>query len=162
MRSTKFVRIDPNILLEYIYDDGNLISEPYSIVFNTNTEVYSFLSSLSETNNYLAQKTIIENGSTVSKLFTNQLVKLDTVQGQWGKLDLNTYTFIQKRDYGISIPIRYDKIRVWLPTNYIFDNYKGFHLRVFSLDFDNTSLIYQMLIREMKCNMQIHHFTKVR
>jgi hypothetical protein len=141
MRSTKFVRIDPNILLEYIYDDGNLISEPYSIVFNTNTEVYSFLSSLSETNNYLAQKTIIENGSTVSKLFTNQLVKLDTVQGQWGKLDLNTYTFIQKRDYGISIPIRYDKIRVWLPTNYIFDNYKGFHLRVFSLDFDNTKFV---------------------
>lgn len=141
MRSSKFVRIDPNILLEYIYDDGNLISEPYSIVLNTNTGVYSFLSSLSETNNYLARKTIIENGSTVSKLFTNQLVKLDTVQGQWGKLDLNAYTFIQKRDYGISIPIRYDRIRVWLPTNYVFDTYKGFHLRVFSLDFDNTKFV---------------------
>jgi hypothetical protein len=141
MRSSKFVRIDPNILIEYIYDDGNLISEPYSIVFNTNTEVYSFLSSLSETNNYLAEKAIIENGNTVTKLFTNQLVKLDTVQGQWGKLDLNTYTFIQKRDYGISIPIRYDKIRVWLPTNYTFDNFKGFHLRVYTLDFDNTKYV---------------------
>lgn len=141
MRSSKFVRIDPNILIEYIYDDGNLISEPYSIVFNTNTNVYSFLSSLQETNNYLAQKAIIENGSTVSKLFTNQLVKLDTVQGQWGKLDLNTYTFIQKRDYGISIPIRYDKIRIWLPTNYVFEDYKGFHLRVFTLDFDNTKFV---------------------
>ena len=141
MRSSKFVRINPNILLEYIYDDGNLISEPYSIVFNTNTEVYSFLSSLPETNNYLAEKTIIESGSTVTKLFTNQLVKLDTVQGQWGKLDLNTYTFIQKRDYGISIPIRYDKIRVWLPTNYVFEDFKGFHLRVYTLDFDNTKYV---------------------
>jgi len=141
MRSSKFVRINPNILLEYIYDDGNLISEPYSIVFNTNTEVYSFLSSLSETNNYLAEKSIIENGNPVTKLFTNQLVKLDTVQAQWGKLDLNTYTFIQKRDYGISIPIRYDKIRVWLPTNYVFDSYKGFHLRVYTLDFDNTKYV---------------------
>jgi hypothetical protein len=141
MRSSKFVRIDPNILIEYIYDDGNLISEPYSIVFNTNTNVYSFLSSIPETNNYLAQKTVIQNGSSVSKLFTNQLVKLDTVQGQWGKLDLNTYTFIQKRDYGISIPIRYDKIRVWFPTNYVFEGYKGFHLRVFTLDFDNIKFV---------------------
>jgi len=141
MKSSKFIKIDSNILIEYIYDDGNLISEPYSIVFNTNTEVFSFLSSLSETNNYLARKDVIENGSVVNKLFTNQLVKLDTVQAQWGKLDLNSYTFIQKKDYGISIPIRYDKIRVWVPTNYVFENYKGFHLRVYSLDFDNQKFV---------------------
>ena len=54
---------------------------------------------------------------------------------------MNTYTFIQKRDYGISIPIRYDKIRIWLPTNYVFEDYKGFHLRVFTLDFDNTKFV---------------------
>jgi hypothetical protein len=141
MKSSKFIKIDSNILIEYIYDDGNLISEPYSIVFNTNTEVFSFLSSLSETNNYLARKDVIENGSVVNKLFTNQLVKLDTVQAQWGKLDLNSYTFIQKKDYGISIPIRYDKIRVWIPTNYVFEDYKGFHLRIYSLDFDNQKFV---------------------
>ena len=61
MRTSKFVRIDKNILLEYIYDDGNLISEPYSIVYNTNTSVNSFLSSLSETKNYIYQKTVIED-----------------------------------------------------------------------------------------------------
>lgn len=141
MRSSKFIRVDSNILIEYIYDDGNLISEPYSVVFNTNTEVFSFLSSLTETNNYLASKNVIENGKTINKLFTNQLVKLDTVQGQWGKLDLNSFTFLQKKDYGISIPIRYDKIRIWLPTNYVFEDFKGFHLRVYTLDFDNTKYV---------------------
>lgn len=141
MRSSKFIRVDSNILIEYIYDDGNLISEPYSVVFNTNTEVFSFLSSLTETNNYLASKNVIENGITVNKLFTNQLVKLDTVQGQWGKLDLNSFTFLQKKDYGISIPIRYDKIRIWIPTNYVFEDFKGFHLRVYTLDFDNTKYV---------------------
>jgi len=141
MKTSKFVRIDPNVLLEYTYDDGNLISEPYSIIYNTNTQVYSFLSSLPETKNYIADKTILVNGQSQTVLYTNQLVKLDGVQGQYGLLSLNTYSFIQKRDYGISIPLRYDKIRVWIPTNYVFGDMKGFSLRVFTLDFNNQKFI---------------------
>lgn len=141
MRTSKFVRIDKNILLEYIYDDGNLISEPYSIVYNTNTSVNSFLSSLSETKNYIYQKTVIEDNKSVTKSITNQLVKLDAVQGQYGRLDMDKYSFIQKKDYGISIPIRYDKIRLHLPTNYVFDGFKGCHLRVFTLDFNNQKFV---------------------
>lgn len=141
MKLSKFVRIDTNILLEYIYDDSNLISEDYSIVFNNNTQVSSFLSSLSKTNNYLSKKSVIENGQVVDKLYTNQLVILDGVQGQYGKLELESYSFIQKRDYGLSIPIRYDKIRVWVPTNYIFKDIKGFHIRAFTMDFSDTKFI---------------------
>jgi len=141
MTTSKFVRIDPNILLEYIYDDGNLISEEYSIVSNSNTLVNSFLSSLSSTNNYITKQSVLVNNISVDKLFTNQLVKLDSVQGQYGRLDLDTYSFVQKRDYGISIPIRYDKIRIWVPVNYTFDSFKGFHLRVFSLDFNNQNFV---------------------
>lgn len=141
MKASKFVRIDNNVLLEYIYDDGNLISEQYSIVYNTNTQVYSFLSTLPETKNYIANKTIYINGNLQTILYTNQLVKLDDVQGQYGLLSLNTYSFIQKRDYGISIPIRYDKVRVWFPTNYVFDGFKGFSLRVFTLDFNNQKFV---------------------
>ena len=141
MKTSKFVRIDPNVLLEYTYDDGNLISEPYSIIYNTNTQVYSFLSSLPETKNYIADKTILVNGQSQTVLYTNQLVKLDGVQGQYGLLSLNTYSFIQKRDYGISIPLRYDKIRVWIPTNYVFEDMKGFSLRIFTLDFNNQKFI---------------------
>jgi len=141
MRTSKFVRIDPNVLLEYIYDDGNLISEPYSIVYNTNTQVYSFLSSLPETKNYIADKTVLSNGQLQTVSYTNQLVKLDDIQGQYGLLSLSNYSFIQKRDYGISIPIRYDKIRVWIPTNYVFEDMYGFSLRVFTLDFNNQKFI---------------------
>ena len=77
MRSSKFVRINPNILLEYIYDDGNLISEPYSIVFNTNTEVYSFLSSLSETNNYLVLEA--DENSLTFNCYLPDNTQIDTV-----------------------------------------------------------------------------------
>ena len=141
MTTSKFVRIDPNILLEYIYDDGNLISEEYAIISNSNTLVNSFISTLSSTNNYISTQTILVNNVSVDKLFTNQLVKLDSSQGQYGRLDFDTYSFVQKRDYGISIPIRYDKIRIWVPINYTFENFKGFHLRVFSLDFNNQNFV---------------------
>ena len=141
MKASKFVRIDNNVLLEYIYDDSNLISEQCSIIYNTNTQVYSFLSSLPETKNYISDKTIYVNGQLQTILYTNQLVKLNDVQGQYGLLSLNTYSFIQKRDYGISIPIRYDRIRIWFPTNYVFDQFKGFSLRVFTLDFNNQKFV---------------------
>lgn len=141
MRISKYVRIDKNILIEYIYDDGNLISEPYSIVFNSNTSVNSFLSTLPETRNNILLKSVIENGTTISKYFANQAVKLNSDQGQYGQLDINSYSFIQKKDYGISIPIRYDKVRVHMPINYTFDDFKGFHLRVFTLDFNNQKFI---------------------
>lgn len=141
MRASKFTRIDPNILLEYIYDDGNLISESYSIVYNTNNGVYSFLSSLPETKNYLSSKTVLVNNVKTTKSFTNQLIELNRSQGQYGRLDFSAYSFIQKKDYGISIPIRYDKLRIWMPVNYLFDSNKGFYIRVYSLDFDEQKFV---------------------
>jgi hypothetical protein len=35
MKVSKYFNIDPNILIEYIYDDSNLIGEPYNILYNT-------------------------------------------------------------------------------------------------------------------------------
>lgn len=141
MQTSKFVRIDNNILLEYIYDDQNLLSEEYLVYKNTNTEVNGFLSTLTETNNYINQKNILINDSVESVLFTNQLIKLNTEQQQWSRFDTSNYSFIQSKNYGISIPIRYDKIRVWTPVNYTFNEYKGFHLRVYTLDYNNQKWV---------------------
>lgn len=141
MQTSKFVRIDNNILLEYIYDSENVISEEYLIYKNTNTEVNGFLSTLPDTKNYINQKTVLINGESQDVLFTNQLVKLNTTQNQWGRFSEDEYSFIQSKNYGISIPIRYDRIRVWVPVNYTFEDLKGFHLRVYTLDFNNQKWI---------------------
>lgn len=133
MKSSNFVRIDSNILLEYIQDESNLISEEYFVYKNSYTGVNGFLSSLPETKNYINTKKIVENGSTIIKSFTNQLVKLNQVQSQWGRFS-DTYSFIQNKNYGISIPIRYDKVRIWVPVNYVFEGIKGFHLRAYVID----------------------------
>ena len=133
MQTSNFVRIDNNILLEYIQDESNLISEEYLVYKNSYTEVNGFLSTLPETKNYINEKTIVQDGQSITKKFTNQLVKLNQVQSQWGRFS-DTYSFIQSRNYGISIPIRYDRVRVWIPVNYVFEEYKGFHLRAYVLD----------------------------
>lgn len=141
MKISKFVRVDKSILFEYIYDDSNLISEPYSILFNSNTGVNSFISTLPKTKNYISTKNVLVNNVVTEKQFTNQLVKLDSIQSQYGRLSLDTYSFIQKKDFGVSIPIRYDKLKIHFPTNYIFDNYKGLHIRIYTLDYDNTNFV---------------------
>lgn len=141
MKLSKFVRINTNILLEYIYDENNIIGEPYSVVYNSDILVNSFVSSLPETNNYFSKKTILLNNVPTEVDYTNQLVKLNTSQGQYTRLQTGQLTFVQKKDFGTSIPIRYDKIRVHLPVNYIFENYKGIYLRVYTLDYNEEKWI---------------------
>ena len=141
MTTSKFIKIDTNILLEYIYDDGNIISEPYSIVSNTNTKVNSFLSTTPSTKNYIFTQPVLINNISIDQIFTYQLVKINSSQGQYGRLDFNNYSFIQKSDYGSSVPIRYDTLRVWVPINYTFGNMKGFNIRVYTLDFNNQNWV---------------------
>ncbi len=140
MKISKFVKVDENILLEYIYDDGNLISEPYVTIHNDRTGFTGFASNpisyqkedltyyITNTNNYLTTN------------YTNQLVKLDDVNYQYAKLDTTLFSFIQKRDYSASIPLRYDKVKVHLPVNYTFPGYVGFHIRVATLGSDEQSV----------------------
>lgn len=141
MTTSKFVRVDNNILLEYVYDDGNLISEEYSIIYNTNNLVYSFISTLSETNNSFSVQNVVVNNINQLKVVTNQLAVLDFAQGEWVRVDFDNFSFLQKKDYGISIPIRYDKLRIWIPPNYVFQDYIGFYIKIFTLDFENRNFV---------------------
>jgi hypothetical protein len=81
---SKYVKLDKNILLEYTYNDGNLISEPYNVLVNSKYKSQS----------YLAADTSA-TGNTVS----NQLFKLDSVSGRYGKIDTDYYTFLQVKNY---------------------------------------------------------------
>jgi hypothetical protein len=40
---SKYVKLDKNILLEYTYNDGNLISEPYNVLVNSKYKSQSYL-----------------------------------------------------------------------------------------------------------------------
>lgn len=122
MQVSKYLKVDKDILIEYIYDDGNLISEPYKILVN----------SKDTTNSYVAGDSTITKNNT-----SNQLFNIDPVNNVWGVVDPNTYSFLQLKDYSAGIPVRHDRIKVHVPINYTFGEYFGFHIRIYTFDFTN-------------------------
>ena len=122
MRVSKFVKVDTNVLLEYIYDDGNNIGDSYKVLSNIKSNSFSYVAgSASSTNN---------NPS-------NQLFKIDSVTNNYGLVDINNYGYLQYRDYASGFPLRHDTITLHFPINYTFGEYIGCYIRVYAFDYNN-------------------------
>ena len=132
MKHSRFVRVDENILLEYIYDDSNLIGEPYNVLVNSQNNTNSFVST--DILRPPIRGYIQTNNDPYNQLFqvsTSNYAKLPTGGNNTISDD---FPFLQLKNYATSIPIRYDKIRIHLPVSYTFGDNKGFYLRVYTLD----------------------------
>lgn len=135
MRSSRFINVDSNILLEYIYNDDYLVSEPYNILTNSKTGIRSFTSfDDSETNNDIYNT--IYKIDPVSERYSS--IKLDPLVPN--KID-SSLGFIQSRNFPSSIPIRYDTIKIHVPVNWTFDDYKGFHVRIYTFDYSGSNQV---------------------
>ena len=119
MRISKYIKVDKNILIEYIYDDGNLIGESYKVGVNIKNSNY----------NYIANDV---SGTLNTSL--NTLFPIDLVNNTYGKFDTSLYSFLQVKDFASGFPIRHDIIKIHLPINYTFGEYLGFYLRVYAFD----------------------------
>lgn len=122
MRVSKFVKPHKDILIEYIYDDGNNISEGYKLLLNIKDNSFS----------YLAGSSSITNNTP-----SNQLVQLDPVTNNFGLLNTDNYSFLQLKDYSSGFPIRHDIVKVHLPVNYTFGEYLGFYMKFYTFDYNN-------------------------
>ena len=142
MKVSKFKKVNENILLEYIYDNSNLISESYSIFKNNNDGVRSFISASYSTMRKNQQLGLNQRSSTVDNknIDMNQMVKLDYVESQYVRYN-SGLLFISRKDYPTSIPIRYDSIRVHVPVNYTFEGHIGFYIKIYTLDYTNENFI---------------------
>lgn len=122
MKVSKFIKVNKDVLVEYIYDDGNLISDPYKILVNIKDNTYGYVA-----------------GDTSVTINTqpNQLFQIDAVENKWGKVNTTDYSFLQFRDYASGAPVRHDTIKIHLPVNYTFGEYIGCHVRVFTFDYSN-------------------------
>ena len=119
---SKFVKVDKNVLVEFIYNDGNLISEGYDVLVNTKDKKSS----------YIASDTSITNND-----IGNQLFRIDAVNQKYGKVDTANYQFLQLKNYSSGTPTRHDTIKVHLPINWTFGEYLGFYIRVYTYDSQN-------------------------
>ena len=161
MRYSRYINIDSNTLLEYIYDDSNLIGEPYNILYNAQTGFKCFVSTdelvppikgYKQTNNDSYNQLFPVSQSLYSRLPT---IGSNTISGD--------YPFLQLKNFATSIPIRYDKIRIHIPVNYTFGDMKGFHIRAYTFDFFNDKLIeltnYHFNITDVDQNYKLEYST---
>ncbi len=119
---SKFVKLDKNVLLEYIYNDGNLVSEAYNVLVN----------SRERTRSYLAYDTSGTNNTQ-----SNSLFRIDAITGRFGKINPSGYNFLQVKNFSAPSPIRHDVIKVHIPVNWTFGEYLGFYVRVYAFDTTN-------------------------
>jgi len=125
MKISKFAKVDRDVLLEYVYNDGNLLSEKYKILSNVKDNISSFLSG---------------DASATGNIKTNQLFKIDAVTNKFGKADTSYYSFLKDADYSAGIPVRYDTIKLHLPINYTFGEHIGAYIKVYTYGYDNKTL----------------------
>ena len=120
---SKFIKLEKNILLEYIYNDTNLIAEPYNILVNSKYK----------SNSYIAGSTSITHN-----IQSNQLFKIDTISSRYGKVDTNNNSFLQLKNYASGNPIQHDTIKIHIPISYLFGEHLGFYIRVYAFDSINS------------------------
>ena len=125
---SKYVKLDKDILLEYIYNDGNMISDQYKILVDSRDSKRSYIAGdLSST------------GNTNIKGQENQLFRLDQVSGRYGIVNPDYYSYLQYKEFGASIPVRHDTIKIHIPINWTFGEHLGFYIRVYTMDETNTN-----------------------
>jgi len=119
MKSTQYQKANRDVLIEWTYDDNNSIQEPYKII----TDERTFLKQ------YVAGDTTLTRNNV-----DNQLFKLDPLTNRFTKLDLNNYNFFTVQDLVDPDPVIHDKIRIYFPSNWIFGEYQGLFLRLYTKD----------------------------
>ena len=119
---SKYVKLDKDILLEYIYDDGNLISESYDVLVDSRDRRQSYIAATS---------------SVTANTLGNQLFKIDSVSQKYGKVNPSSYSFLQLKEYSSGIPVRHDTLKFHIPINWTFGEYLGFYVRVYAFDTSN-------------------------
>ena len=116
---SKYVKLDKNILLEYIYNDGNLISEPYVVLVDSRDRSQSYIAGSSSV-----------TGNTLG----NQLFKIDNVSGKYNKINPSYYSYQQLREYSSGTPLRHDTLKFHVPINWTFGEYLGFYVKIYAFD----------------------------
>jgi hypothetical protein len=132
MGDSVFIRVFEDILIEYVPESGKVLSEPFSILVNDNTGVRCFVSTDPSTHNYV-NNVIPELSRNTSTTVVNQLVRIDPEYDVFTPFDQNI-SYVQRTDHPQGFPLDYSELRMYVPTNYTFDDMLGLRLRVYTVD----------------------------
>lgn len=119
---SKRIKITPDVLIEYIFDDTNFRSEDYTVLTNLKEKTKSYIST-----------------STINNL-NNSLFVIDPILSKYSKININEFNFLKIQNYFTS-PILNDRIRIYLPSGFDFkdDGYIGFYINVYTYGYNNKT-----------------------
>ena len=120
---SKFLKLDKDVLLEYVYDEGNLISEKYKLLTDTRNRKVSYMSG---------------DSSVTGNNQVNQLFNIDLTEVKYGRIDPTFYSYLTVADYASTMPVRHDTLKFHVPINWTFGEHLGFHVKVYTFDTTNT------------------------
>lgn len=124
MRSSRYIKVDKNVLLEWIYDDDNFIAEDYRIVIDT----------LKDTRSFSQNENTDSVNSVTNNTTTQQLFNIDQQSNKWGIVDpdpnTNRFLYLQYQEFSGNVPFRYDIVRLHFPIGYTFEDKLGVLLNI--------------------------------
>lgn len=126
MQNSRYIQVHPDAIIEYIWDDNFFYSEDYSIIDDIKNNESSFVFNSN-----------IQDNDNLNKL-PQQLYTVDNLINKLGIMDPDQKSFLQQRQYINNSPVKFEKIKLWLPLNYTFPTSTGFYLRVYGLNFENV------------------------
>lgn len=117
----KFLRLDTEVLLEWLYNSENLKQNNYKILQNFNTGIRTYIS------------------ETGNNTYDNTMFPIDDVIRKYAQVDTNKYNFLKLENYSNSI-VQYDTVRIHLPSSFSFydNDHKGLYIRIYTYDFNNN------------------------
>lgn len=129
--NSKRIKVTPDILLEYVYDSNNYISEDYNVLTNLKNSTKSF------------------NSTTTLNTVENSLFLVDPLLDKYSIIDTDKFNFLKLQNYSSSV-VLYDKIIIYLPSGFDFYDHLGFYLNVYTHGYDNND----------KYDLSNYYFTK--
>jgi hypothetical protein len=123
---SEFKKLNKDVLLEWVYDASNLIIEPYKILKNSKDFI----------NSYIAFDSSITNN-----IQEYQFVTVDASANKFAVVDTSKYSFLSISNYVPSGPVRHDRLKIYFPSNWTFEQYQGFYIRLYTYDYRNNKFV---------------------
>lgn len=133
MANKRYVKVNKDVLVEWTYDDQNLIAEDYKVLNPDGTTITTYSYSQADTTNSI--------NSVTNNLLKYQLFNVDPINRKYANVDDSVYTFLHVQDYPAGVPVTYDKVKFWFPINYTFSNNIGMHVKIYTYDYNNLEFI---------------------
>lgn len=133
MANSRYVKVNRDVLIEWIYDDLNLIAEDYKVLVPDGTIVKNYAFSQANTTFMLP--------SVTNNILNYQLFQIDPVTRKYGIVDESSYSFLHVSDYAAGVPVKYDTVKFWFPINFTFANKLGMQVKIYTYDYNNLNFI---------------------